>query len=388
MTIALATKLANAGPALGGPLVPLTISSDLPTCTHVRLSVTNAPDGSALAKALEGKAGELARRQTLVTPEGNWKLTEPATHGLQLDRSGIYTFAAQELEVTEFGGSYDGDPLGDQTPTVLASSTVTLEVAERLTMSLGAPGAGATLVVWMAGGVVVETNEIGHGEATPAIISPQGQSGLRAAGAADVLTALDALVGYDVAHASTGLAAELEALSDALRTRLPAHFSSATFHSSADTDNDSAVENLPDAPATPDSWARFASVCAEALRSHMTNNAPGEYPWGVKRYHSTGGAALPDVDNQIFLPPGSYSPAAMAGACAIFAGLHRTYELHRLDSSVHASQDNDALPTLGALLSLHSEFLGAAADGTAPATMSAGQAVARTVAGFAPSPQR
>jgi len=151
-------------------------------------------------------------------------------------------------------------------------------------------------------------------------------------------------------------------LSD-FRTTWTKHFNNSPsgFHGAADTDNDTAVEDIPADPSTPKGYAHAARVVAQRLTLHMTNGSDNS-----AGYHSQ-----PDYTNALIAPISS-SANDMPSIWASVADTYRAYEAHRADATAHPIADgtNTLSATLDPLLLLHRDFLAAlqVLSPTAPAS--------------------
>jgi hypothetical protein len=326
-----------------------------------RLWITDAPPDSALKKQLT-KSG--AGRIELATVDNGKRYT------LEADIGGGYVFAAQEYTkgASTYGGGYQGDPNSYTTETKVGSeSAVTVYVGERMTHRLGCATRGfATLVVYVFDGTIRETTAPVHGEATPSVVDPTTVAAKTAANDATLVASVAALV--DVA--ASALMPNLGTLVNEMITDIPAHMNNTggSFHTAPDTDNDTAIENLPGTPGTPDSLAHSARVIMERLTLHQTNGVDNS----DSHHDKTKG---PDYENAIIAPrPGS--AAGMPAVLGAVADIYRAYEAHRQDSDYHQANDttNTLATTFDPLLVIHRDFLEAflPLSPTAPANLNPG----------------
>ena len=319
---------------------------------YARAWVTDAPESSELRALLD--AAQASSRIEVFTASAAPE--EQPT--IEFDRGGVYTFSCQEytLGATTYGGGFAGDPDSFQSETkVGAENTVSIYIGQRLESRVGSPTYGvATLTLWVWDNTVRGTSNLEHGVVSPNITLPSTQKAVTAINDPTVQAALDALVNAT----ASDLIGDLAGLVDEFKSDLPSHFSNTggAFHSAADSDNDTEIEDMPSNPQTPAAVARAANVVRKRLDLHMTNDSDGS-----ARYHVIAGINVPDMTNRIIAGPPA-TAADMASSVIALADAFRAYEAHRVDTDSHLVADavNVISPlTVGSLLSLHHEFLNA-----------------------------
>ena len=344
MTVTLTT---NPPYALTG-LIPVTVAASVGN--FARVWVTNAPEGSTLAKLLVPADSGRVLMPTL-TVDGD----EVGT--VKFDKPGAYTFVVQESTRganASFGGAYAGDPASFTTEVDEGGEqTVVVYIGARMTLRVGNPTLGfGELVVHVWNDTVRATSVALHKEKTPAMNGGTTVVAEAAVGAAAVATAIDLLPDTTV----TSWTSDFVTLFTELRDDIPLHFnnSGAVFHTAADVVNDSAIEDLPDDPKSPEGWARSVSTMATKLRAHLTND--GDSLTGAARYHLP--ADYENLANLLVPPP---SGASMSTVMAALAGCRLVYESHRDDTTYHAIADstNTIATAAGLLLDVHGAFLAA-----------------------------
>lgn len=342
MTVSLATNPQYPLPGV----VPITATAD--TGNFVRLWITDAPIGSKLKGDLDNADG--TRLKVFAISSGD-------TSEQVLDKPGGYVFVAQEYTrgaAAGNGGGFEGDPKSFTTETKVGSEqALTVYVGDCMTLRVGTPSRGyATLCVYVWNDTIRETSVATHGVSSPQLISATTPIAAAAAGASSVTTALAALID----STTTSLTNDLTDLWDELRTKIPLHFNSAVFHANADSANDTAIEDLPADPVSPEGWSRSIAQMARALRQHFTNG--GESLTGASRYH-----APADYENLQLLSVPSESGADLATAFSSLATIRAAYEAHRADATYHAAADttNTIAATVDKVLALNAAFVGAMA---------------------------
>jgi hypothetical protein len=316
------------------------------TGNFVRVWATVAPQGSDYRRKLDS-VSDVGR---VVVFAGG--ITE--VFWANLDVGGRYQFICQEYThmASVFGGGYQRDPDSYPTETAVgAEVTTNIYIGERLTHRLGTGRYGfGDLVLWVWNDTVRFTSVQVHGETTPAVINPTTARAEVAANSSAVETAALNLVD----QTTTALMGNIQSLLADMRSEIPLHFNNnaGAYHAvGADTENDSAIENIPLNPSTPEGYAFAARVIAQRLERHMGDV---DNDW-----HTTS-----DYINAMLTPIPATS-ADMPSVWAAVADIYRAYEAHRVTtSSIHALQDttNNLTVTPGNLLILHRDFLDAMQD--------------------------
>lgn len=359
MAISLATTPSFALPS---EAVPLTATITGGTgANYVRLWCVDAPVGSVYRNQLDKSA---AARVEITPPNA------PAAGGVlpsvpfeaQLEVGGRYTFVGQEYTygASTYGGGYASAPDAYQSQTKIgAEQTLYVYVGQRMSHRLGASAYGTgSLLVYVWDETIRPTSFDVHGVASPSIINLSSPRAVAAANASAVQTLVDGLIDANVNTLAPVLT--LSALVEQMKTELPDHFNnvSGAYHSSADTDNDTEIEDAPYAATTPGALVKHATVFYARLRNHMSNG-----PFGADGYHRN----QSDFTNALICDP-SPSESNMAYTFAIIADVIRCYEAHRINAVHHLPVDTNNVISapLGPLLSLHRAFLTALASFVPP----------------------
>ena len=323
----------------------------------VRVWCTAAPDGSPLRDQLD--KARAARLQVYANNGGSGFLWKQ-----RFNQGGVYSFVAQEYSVNPgVGGKFEGDPTGSGDETKAGTeATLTIYVGQRFVQRMGTAQDGAELVLWLWNDSIRATRADTHGEDSPAIINPTSDRARTAAISTDVVAAVTALTDSTV----TGVIGDPATISSDFLTVWNAHLADVTVHAATDSDN-----TLPVGLASAGNPAGLQTFVGESLRRqrrHYTNDTSTGADTGG--YHDVSGLKhdwtnYPVVD-------------AADPAYAALAEQWRSYEAHRVTTSVHSATDTtNTLTALPALLEAHRLFfavLATAAPDTPP-TQASGASV-------------
>lgn len=336
------------------------------TGTRVRLFIKSAPQDSKFAKELSDSAAQRVQVYSgdIATPFEFFP-----------DVGGVYTFTAQEIQVPTFPGAFKGDTRGFidigggtlGTEKVLGETDVTLNVGVRLLFQLGARPDLASLVLWVWGDTIHATTVALHGETTPAIINPVTPRSKTAAKSATVTSALAPLDGM-TATTARGSDSTIATLVGNIWSRTMSHYASAVFHANADGDNIIGTAFLPNAIA-PDSLNVFVNKALQSLKRHYTNDKDGTGVGSAagSSYHKPGGTITSDFGNAALFQGVSSPDDTLNG----IADAIRSYEAHRIDTTVHNSADNtnNISASVPQLITIMKTFMTATAASTPSAAV-------------------
>jgi hypothetical protein len=337
-----------------------------------RIWVTDAPLGSDLRAKLTASG-------TSRLPFHTGDVGEKHPVQFRPDKGGVYTFVVQEyVKGTSYGGGYQDDPNAAPSETkVGAEATLTLQVGQRVTQRVGVKGDTATLALWIFGSTIRPTTIEVHGEVTPALMSPTSPRAVIAVETTAVKTELANLANASVATALGTLATIVANMVGEINDHLA--LTSGSVHNAADSDNTlpvglSTTVSPKDLPAT-------VNAILKALRQHYTNDDNTGAGPDSAAYHKISSVNRNDRVNL----PLFDSAGDLEQAYAALADIWRSYEAHRVLTSVHGAADNtNALAALPTCLKLHKEFLAvlASSSPSSPATVNSGVVTAVSVAGF------
>lgn len=334
--------------------------------SRVRLFITSAPSDSKFAKELSDSAASRVQVYSgdVATP-----------FDFAPDVGGRYTFAAQEIQTPTFPGAFKGDTRGFidigggtlGTEKVVGETAVTLDVGTRLLIPIGARPDIASLVVWVWGDTIHATTVALHGETTPILTNPSSPRAKTAAKSTSVIADLATLDGTPASDAR-GSDSTLATLIGQIWSKSMGHYSNATAHAHTDTDHTIDTAFLPNAIA-PDSLNVFVNAALKSLTRHYENDKDGTGVGsaGTNSYHRPGGNTASDLGNALLFQ-GVSSPEDTLNA---IADIVRSYEAHRVDTSVHNSADNtnNITATIPKLVTLARDFMTATAASTPAAAV-------------------
>ncbi len=343
----------------------------------IRVWVTAAPPGSKLRKELD----ESTHNRFLVH-QGDGGSDTPWRN--IFDIGGKYTFVAQEYtRGTAYGGGYQGSLAGAPSETKVGTeSTLSLFIGQRMTSEISTGEDRATVVVWAWDETIRETSLAVHGEESPAIQNdtPTPRA-LAAMESAAVTTALLALRNQSVATA-VGSASSI--LLDIV-SKWNAHVADATSHEDADSDNE--IPLGLGSGVSPVNLKDSLSEILPLIRQHYLNDA---VKGGVTNgrdsgnYHNVGTKKNDNVNMPLVQAFGGLSDSYWA-----LADLWRSYEAHRVSTSVHDVADStNSLSALPLLLQVGLQFFTvlASTSPTVPPTQSSGAITLMSGAGFSETP--
>lgn len=343
----------------------------------VRVWVTVAPDGSALAGQL---AKSTQNRVVVYQADGGvnqpWRFTP--------DKGGPYTLIAQEYtKGSGYGGGYQGDPNGAVSETkVGAEVTLSLFIGQRVTQAIGVSPDSATLVMWVWNDTIRRTLLAIHGEDSPAISaltpSPRAKAAM---GSVAVVTALAALVDVATATALGSLSSMITGIFLAINGHNPT--TAGSVHNAADTDN--IVKDSNASTPSPAELPQFVNDALLRMRQHRLNDNGGSVtsPGGTDSaaYHRRSGANRADFVNM----PLYKSVGDLDEAYAALADIWRAHEGHRVNLTVHGAADTtNTLTALPPILEVHRQFLAVLAAPSPPTPPAQSVGVMRLIsqAGF------
>jgi hypothetical protein len=338
MTITLATEKTYAVP--GKVAINVTAGG---SGNYARVWCSDAPEGSALRAELDQTAASRVLAYEGATGVGAWQT--------EMSHGGVYTFECQEYILGEepYGGGYAGATGAWPSETkVGAETSESVYIGQRLTSRIGVPSYGtATLVVWVWNATIRATTIADHDEKTPAIVNPSNQRAKTAI--AGTTTELAALIDVTAANAI----GNLDTLCGEMQVDIPLHFNNsptANYHNVVDSDNDTAIEQLPATPMTPAGFIHFAQVVRDRLSRHMANDS--------QDYHDpTGSLPVADYEHALLstLPGGG----DMTAAAIALADVYVAYNAHCADTAYHTSADstNTLSTALGKAVDLHKQFV-------------------------------
>ncbi len=319
----------------------------------VRMVLTSAPEASEYSRRVRA---ENRSELQLWTEESGQK------HKFTFDVPGTYVFAAREYTKggVYYGGGYSGDPLGAATETYVASTTVNVNVGQRMTAPITVGRDTGTLTLYVWGSTIRPTTIPTHGEVSPRI-DGQTERMKTAAASGAVVATLTALDNVACATAAPSLATALNDLIAKWNAHIAKVTGSPATHTVADISN--AIPASYSGASTPDALRETVTFIASRMRRHYTNDTGTGV--GTALYHSAA-----DWDN---LPQFTGVGDTLSASLAL-ASLWRSYEAHRVDS-VHGSSDaTNTLNALAPLYAVYSTVMGVLASDnpTAPTTDNAG----------------
>lgn len=285
---------------------------------------------------------------------------------------GVYVFAVTEYRrgASTTRGGYAQAPENFDTETALATSSLSVYVAQQLELTLGVDVGSALLRLWVAEGKVLATGPIdGVGETTPILEKWSNEKSRLAASATSVQAAITALGGV----AASTVFGSLQAVVNDIATKFTNHAGSGTFHSTTDTDN--AIATAFRTPTTPEAVIASAQRLTTNIRRHFQND-------GGAGIDTVGFHAAIDWSN---LPVVS-GAGSTAQAMSAVAALWYAFEAHRVTG--HLSPDAaNALTPLPPLLQLVGKFCHELRlqSPTAPPSVHAAAALLVAGGGFTPS---
>lgn len=247
--------------------------------THVRVWCTAAPLGTKLRADLDKGVAQVALHPSPVLDEQSFDFTP--------EKGGVYVLTLDELRVNRFGGTYEGDPRGGPSETLLHSAPgVQLRVLSALTQRIGVGVDFATLRLFVSGDAIASTTVQAHGEITPVLeLAPSATPRARTAAEWEsTKSAVTRLTQFTVSDAIGDMADFIGKMVD----RFDQHRVQNGVHSEDDTDN--VVGEAFEDPRTLAVQVKALSRLRTALRNHMSNTNPAaaENPGqpGSASYHT------------------------------------------------------------------------------------------------------
>lgn len=359
---------------------------------YARVWCTRAPEGSELQLRIAKLAGASSSSTSgrVLVYEGPAGANAPWRH--VFDKGGVYTLLVQEYtQGGGWGGGYELDTRGAPMETERGSEgTVSLYVAQRLTVELGFGDDRATLVLYVHNDTIVQTLVQIHGEKTPIITDWTSPKAATAAGAAR--NATNNLAGVTTANALAGnvVPGSIGAVVDAAIESFASHAenTTGTYHNTADQQDD--LQTNYKGATSPGGLARAVNKLRRRLDLHMLNakeNAPSNPEYAIPgsvAIHDGGGAG-PYFDLKNALLPIVADENDPASIYAAFGDFWRAYEAHRT-ASMHDTADNtNSLWTLEAIALVHKDFMTQIAALTPSAQLGQSSGAARLIGqgGFA-----
>lgn len=294
------------------------------------------------------------------------------------DVPGVYCLTAAEMTrgASAYGGSYEDDPDADDTFTQLSTTSVTVNVGQRMALEIGSGQNTAKLYVYAWGSSTVATTEKSQGEATPRIDDWSSERAKLAARSSTVVAKLAAMAGV-----SATVIGAIATLIDNLIDKINAHRSQAGVHANNDSDN--AIDASYKVGSGSLSVERMVAALAQAeimLLRHMHNDSGTGPGSATSDYHTA-------ADNKrAVISDGAGDARTMV---AKLADLRRIYDAHRAEgASIHASADStNTLSAGSALTDLHEAMLSelATTTPTTPSTEHAAVSTLIALGGFAKS---
>lgn len=305
--------------------------------TTVKLFSTIAPDGSELASQIQ------AATKSRVTVHGG---DSSAVWGFVPDLGGVYTFVLEEYAAASpHKGTFAGDTRGAPSPTIVASTVLTLSVGQRLSHTLGTSQDSAELDVFVWGASVLPTTLEQHGVVTPAIVNPSSEAAAAAVEDSAVVTALGGISGT-----ASVVIGDLASVFASLRNAYQGHYANAVAHN---LDDD--VNTIGDGyvATSPKAAENSINELRRMFQGHLDN--PEDLA-GAGRPHDA-----VDGTNALVLSGASSDPATHVAA---LVDLWIAYSAHiALASPVHNSADvTNTAPALSPLMTLHRRFFEALAN--------------------------
>lgn len=311
MTVSIFTE-----PTLIMPGRPCEVRGVATVGNFIRVSVTDAPEGSAWKKLLLDEDR---------TELHLWAADSGARHRVNFDKPGAYVCTIREYTKSgvAFGGDHLGDPDGYVTESPESTATHTFRVGQKMTAGLAFGRDTGTLTLYVWDSTIRPTTVPEHGEASPRIDgdTPRMRT---AAVSSSVISALSALenVACDTAAASLGTAY------DNLIGEYNDH-RTAAVHAAGDADNAITDDYL--GATTPDALRNTVTHVGHMMRRHFTNDAGTGLGPGSGGYHTRA-----DWNN---LPILSGAGDVLTASLAL-SSLWHSYETHRVTTaSIHTAAD-------------------------------------------------
>jgi hypothetical protein len=336
------------------------------TCTassgnFVRVVCTAGPVGSAIQKQIDDES-----RNELQL----WSEDSGVKKGFTFDLPGSYVCTLREYTKggVTFGGDYAEDPSGYKSETAIGETAYTFVVGQKMTAPINVKDDRGTLTIYVWGDTIRGTTIPTHGEQTPRIdaATQRMRTAVETAAVQAKLTALE-----DVAASSA--VTSLTTVANDIISKFNSHLVSAA-HTNADTKNSIVVSYTQ--AGTPDALRETVTKIAGNMRQHFTNDSGTGAGVGSASYHATG-----DWDD---LPLVNEASQTVRAGLAL-ASIWHSYEVHRVNTTYHASTDAvNVLATLPPLLQVYQSVVEVLQtdDPTAPATDNSGATVLMHRAGL------
>lgn len=320
-----------------GEAVEVTFSGLNSASNFVALYPTAAPEKSAIYMRLKESTKSRVKEHS-GDSNVKWRFVP--------DVGGVYTFDLEEFtNVPPSLGTHAGDTRGATSPTINATTSVTLRVGQKMTQKIGTANDNATLEVFVWADTIRPTTLEVHGVATPRLTAPTSEAAAAAIEDSDVVEAVEVLANKSAGTIIGSIASIYEDLRDAYQ----GHIVNATHHNAADTHNtigDGFVATSPKAAenAINELYRQF--------ESHQQNNVES-------------GGTIPhnavDGINPLVTGGASADPTTQIAA---LVDLWIAYSDHIATASpVHNSADvTNTAPSLSLLMTVHRRFFEALAS--------------------------
>lgn len=324
----------------------------------VEVFAISAPEKSSLHTRIEESTKERVRVHSGESSR-SW-IVKP-------DVGGVYTYTLTEQTITSPSLSgFHKDPGGAPSPVIVASTTLTLVVGQKLTHPLGTSKDFAELTLFVWNDTIRATTLEVHGIVTPAILNP---SSVMAASAIED-TSVSGAVAVLIESTATTIVGNIATVFAGMRDDYQAHIANATHHNAADTTNTIGDGyTATTAPGAEDG----INALFQAYAGHLSN---------IVTSPATAPHDLVDGSN------GTVTGGAGQGAetkIAALADFYIAYSAHIANASIHNSADvTNTLTALPPLMNLHRYFFEALASQTptTPTGQNSAVATLAQLAGF------
>lgn len=297
------------------------------------------------------------------------------------DVGGVYSLEIEQYTkgATGYGGGYQDSPSGYLTEALVATSSLTISVGQKVTQKIGFGPDTATLTLFVIGTVVRATTFDAYGFTSPLIDDAKTAKAATAALNSGVLAAVSGLTDQDV----SALLGTVQAAFNTMLGAYQLHANSSSYHPNADHDNNPRPSDQMSSPPSPEGIKRSVSKFLRLLDQHMRNDDGGSATsiggTGSQPYHVSN---LADWANVLL----TTSTGDVLDTFSALADSWRAYIGHCANTAVHTVADvtNNIPAALPPLLALHALFLAEIQkqSPTAPASVNAGVTALVHAAGF------
>lgn len=335
----------------------------------VELYWAAAPEGSEQKALIDKGTGRQLAFQGSEDEEWRFTPSVPGVYVLQLDE-----YLIRERAVSVF----QNDPRGAPAPTLLASTTVTIPIGEKMTMAVGEDPNSATLIVYVWQDTIRRTTVQLQGEASPTLERAQNQSATSAAIAPSVVAKVDALIDQTASTVIGTFSNDFEAI----RAAVASHMSNTSAHTSSDV-----LRALGSAYTANSPMAAKSAI--NALRQSFFQHIQAKYALDSENVSydpmspPTPSVVHSQVDGTtVFLTSGAGD--SRSSQYLALADLYIALSTHKGLSSVHTGVDANPIGSTSPLLNIFIEFLSAAntTSPTPPSYRNAGAALLEQLGGF------